>query len=221
MNPQAMSEEDEHLLEARLPWYVNGTLDDEARAWVDEQLARRPALQQRLQREWALQKSVGAAAQWPAPDIGLDRLMTRLQSEGEWGSGSRKRLAGLPSWAQWLRMIGTPPVAGALAASVLAQAGVIAWLASHPDVDAGQAGLRSIGVTEMRTLRVSFKPEASETQIRAALVAAGARIVGGPTQLGEYWVASGSSSLEELRTVLLNSRVTASIDIDTAGPRGR
>jgi hypothetical protein len=50
---------------------------------------------------------------------------------------------------------------------------------------------------------------------------AGARIVGGPTQLGEYWVASGSTSLEEIRRALQRAQITASMDIDTAGPRGR
>jgi anti-sigma factor RsiW len=216
-----LSPQDEQLLEERLPWYVNGSLDAKARAWVDAQLAQRPELQQRLQRERALQRTVQSAARMPAPDVGLDRLMTRVELDTKIGPGTSVRRAQVPPWARWLRVLSTPPVAGAMAVALVAQAGALAWLASTQVGSDGSGDMRSIGVTEARTLRVSFRPDASEAQIRAALMGAGARIVGGPTQLGEYWVASGSTSLEEIRRALQRAQITASMDIDTAGPRGR
>jgi hypothetical protein len=216
-----LSLEEEGRLEDLLPWYVNGTLSAEDSAWVEDQLESRPALTQRLEREWALRRTVRTTAQWPAPDIGMERLMTRLQLDAQVGSGSRRQSARPPVWARWLQVISTPPVAGAMAVAVLAQAGVIAWEIAAPQKEPDVQGLRSIGVTEARTLRISFKPEATEAQIRAALVAAGARIVGGPTQLGEYWVASGSVSLDEIRSALAQSQITASMEVDKTGPRGR
>jgi hypothetical protein len=216
-----LSAQDEQLLEERLPWYVNGTLDPVARAWVEDQLAQRPELQVRLQREWALQHTVRATAVLAAPDIGLDRLMTRVELDAEIGPDARVRCPRVPPWARWLRVLSTPPIAGAMALALVAQAGALVWLTAAHVHDDESVGMRSFGVTQARTLRVSFRPDASEAQIRAALMGAGARIVGGPTQLGEYWVASGSTSLEEIRTALQRAQVTASMDIDTAGPRGR
>jgi hypothetical protein len=216
-----LTAQDEQLLEERLPWYVNGTLDPQARAWVDDQLARHPELQVRLQREWALQRTVQATAMLAAPDVGLDRLMTRVELDAEIGPDARVRRSRVPPWARWLRVLSTPPIAGAMAVALVAQAGALVWLAAAQVHDDESVGMRSFGVTEARTLRVSFRPDASEARIRAALMGAGARIVGGPTQLGEYWVASGSTSLEEIRTALQRAQVTASMDIDTAGPRGR
>jgi len=225
MTGRPLSLEEERRLEDLLPWYVNGSLNDEDSAWLQNQFALRPALKQRLEREWALRRTVRDTAQWPAPDIGIERLMNRLQLDAQVGpgsrSGSRQPSARPPLWARWLQVISTPPVAGAMAVAVVAPAGVIAWEIAAPLTEPEAQGLRSIGVSEARTLRISFKPEATEAQIRAALVATGARIVGGPTQLGEYWVTSGSVSIDEIRNALAQSQITASMEVDKAGPRGR
>jgi outer membrane lipopolysaccharide assembly protein LptE/RlpB len=76
-------------------------------------------------------------------------------------------------------------------------------------------------VLEARTLRVAFAPSTTELQLRKALTRAGARIVGGPTQLGEYWLASSSVSLDEIKASLIRSGVAQSITVDLAGPRER
>jgi len=74
---------------------------------------------------------------------------------------------------------------------------------------------------EARTLRVVFAPAATESQLRTALTSVGARIVGGPTQLGEYWLASSSASIDEVKTSLIRSGLTTSIEVDVVGPHGR
>jgi hypothetical protein len=81
--------------------------------------------------------------------------------------------------------------------------------------------MRSSPVTELRTLRVTPAAGVTEAQWRAALLNAGARVVGGPTQLGEYWLASDIRSLAEMQAQLQAAGVTTQIVIDTEGPRGR
>jgi hypothetical protein len=212
---------DELLLEERLPWYVNGTLDSESRKWVETLLETHPELQARLQRELTLKRTTLDVATAPETDLGLDRLMARIRADGEIPSATSSTNLGSASARPWLSALYRPSLAGALAVCVVAQTGIIAWLLAVGPSDESGGGFRSLGVNELRTLRVSFRPQASESAIRAALVSSGARIVGGPTQLGEYWIASGSVSLEEMRSSLVRAQVTASMTVDFAGPRGR
>lgn len=74
---------------------------------------------------------------------------------------------------------------------------------------------------EARTLRVVFVPSATEVQVRTALTGVGARIVGGPTQFGEYWLASSSASLDEIKAHLIRSGLTLSVEVDVVGPHGK
>lgn len=213
----ALSPEDERLFDERLPWYVNGTLDGKAHEWMESKLAASPAAVRRLAQERALSRSVPGMLAPAAKEVGLDRLLARVRADGLSTSappaGWRSAVRALQQW------LALPRVATAMALMALVQAGFIGWLVPTTGRDSpGEA--RSVAVTEVRTLRVTFVPSASEAQVRAALLKAGARIVGGPTQLGEYWLASGMVSLEEIKESLRMSGLVASMDIDTSGPRG-
>ena len=74
---------------------------------------------------------------------------------------------------------------------------------------------------KMHTLRIRFKAEASEAQVRNLLVGTGARFIGGPTQLGDYWVASNFRSLDEMMASLQQSGLVPSMKVDFSGPQGQ
>jgi len=195
-----------------LPWHLNGTLDAEEQAWMTNALCRCPWAARALVREQALLNSI-AAPQPADADLGLQALLSRVRPARAAAAPSQ------PSWTQTLwAWLATPQLGAAMAALVLAQALLIGWMVSSPPAD---TGMRSTPVTELRTLRVTFVPEATEVQLRTALRAAGAKVVGGPTPFGEYWLASEQLSLNEMRALLLASGLTRSIDVDLAGPRGQ
>jgi hypothetical protein len=108
-----------------------------------------------------------------------------------------------------------------MAAVVSVQASAFAQALTATRCDARPQPPCSAVVLEARTLRVAFAPSTTELQLRKALTRAGARIVGGPTQLGEYWLASSSVSLDEIKASLIRSGVAQSITVDLAGPRER
>lgn len=214
----ALSADDERLFDERLPWYVNGTLDRNAREWMESKLAASPAAARRLSREQALSKSVPDMLAPAAQEIGLDRLLARVRADNvpaTAASGWRKTIVALQQW------LAQPRLATAMALVVFVQAGIIGWLAASSIDTETASEARSVRVTEVRTLRVTFVPSASEAQVRMALLNTGAHIVGGPTQLGEYWLASGMVSLEEIKASLLKSGLVGSMEIDTSGPRGQ
>lgn len=217
----------------RLPWYVNGTLAGEEREWMEHVAVASPWAGGMLERERELAESTQASLAFKAGDLGLSRLIalareTPQQASASTGEAARGATLGRkpsarsanPSWLQKLTgFLSQPQFALATVTFMIAQTAVIGWLASAPLDEA--SGYRSTGVSEMRTLRVTFVNEATEPRIRAALLSAGARVVGGPNQLGEYWIASSMKSLDEVKDALQSSGLVASIAIDLAGPRGQ
>ncbi len=212
--PDTLNPADRRRLLQALPWYLNGTLEAPERAWVEDALRRSPWAAQAMAREQALLQSI-AAPQPADTDLGLQALLSRVRP-------TQQRAAAPPAAASWVQTVwawlATPQLGAAMAAVVLAQALLIGWMVSAPPAD---TGMRSTPVTEVRTLRVVFVPEVTEAQLRSALRSAGARVVGGPTAFGEYWLASDQLSLDEMKTLLLASGLTRSIDVDLAGPRGQ
>jgi hypothetical protein len=103
-----------------------------------------------------------------------------------------------------------PAFAGA-AAIVLAQAIAIAWLVGEraaPEF----AETRAVGDVRPRTyLQVNFKPEATEREIRLALIRVGGLIVYGPGQLGDYYVAVPGERLAAARRDLEASGIVETV----------
>lgn len=198
--------------EELLPWYVNGTLGASDRAWVDSHVARQPDAADALAAEQVLAQQARAAMPKAAGEAGLERLLQKVREERS------AEAAPHASRMSWLDRFFRPPVALALAGVVAVQAGAMVWLATlYRPTDEW----RSPSVSEVRTLRVRFVAGATEAQIRDGLVAAGARIVGGPTPLGEYWVASSQRSLDEVRDALVHAALIDSAEVDVRGPQGR
>jgi hypothetical protein len=177
--------------------------------------AASPEAARQLAEQRALCEAVQALAQ-PIPEasdasrwLGLLNKRAAAPAPGFWQRATMQL-------SQWLTR---PQWAVAVVSIVVVQAGLIAWQALPRSDEGGQ--IKSTPVVQALTLRVSFVPTASEREIRAALTGARARIVGGPTQLGEYWIASNALDLDELKAALLKSGVVDKLEVDHAGPRGQ
>lgn len=165
-----------------LPWYVNGRIGADDRAWMDAQLAQQPQLQAELKWHQSLRAQVQADAGALRDDVGLAQAMARIRARRP---GLAQRLSA------WLAPLTQRP-AFALAALVVvvSQGGVIAHLLGERDL-AGSA-VRSQGavvVDDRPLLKLNFAPDAKEADIRMLLVSLQGRLVGGPGQLGDYYVA--------------------------------
>jgi hypothetical protein len=217
-DPSMLTAEDERRYADLLPWYVNGTLSPADHAWMASVSKASPAAAAQLADQQAFCAAVRAVA--PAtftasdPQRWMDLLgsnSTQLPTPGI-GSLWMRALEGATQW------LSRPRWAVAVLAVIVGQSAFIGWHAVQSD-EAG-ISLKSTPALESRTLRVTFSSTATETQIRAALTAARARIVGGPTQFGEYWIASSAWTLDELKAAMQASGVVQSVEVDRAGPRG-
>jgi hypothetical protein len=227
--PRVLDQAERERLLDNLPWFLNDSLSAVEKAWTERAIAESPWAAEMVEREHSLVQSI-AAPEPASGDLGLHALMERVRvdppSPANVAPAVGQRAPPRPTspdtrWggiAALLSFLAQPRIATAMAVVVVLQTGVIGWL-----VDDGarqDSRMRSTPVTEIRTLRVTIATGTTEAQLRAALQTAGARIVGGPNQLGEYWLASEMRSLDEVRASLQASGLVTSTEIDLAGPRG-
>jgi hypothetical protein len=177
-----------------LPWKANGTLDAQDAALVEGHLAECEQCRGDLAAELAL-RGLYAAAPAPAAPRARDRIDAILPGSGV--ALLRRRVA--LGWA----LAGQAAVAAAAAVAIVAN-----WPAAAPRDD--YRLLASAAQPARGNVIVLFAPEMAERDLRAALDAAGARIVGGPTPSGAFVVQVDAGTrtavlgkLRQTRQVLL------------------
>ena len=178
---------DEHrAVQSLLPWFTNGTLDDDELKRVREHIAQCPRCEADAQAQQALHAAAAATAVPPLDvDSGWAALRARIAPQRP------LRRAPPSGWSR----LGWPMLAGAQAIAVLVLA-VVVVTRSVPQGPQYQA--LGSGSPAAANAIVLFQPSASEAQIRQALRASHARIVDGPTVMDAWLVQLPSGSPREL-----------------------
>ncbi|AMO22652.1 hypothetical protein GCM10027034_30950 [Ramlibacter solisilvae] len=167
--------------EELLPWYVNGSLEAEDRAFVETYLEQHPESRSELEWYRSLQQRVQENAPAVPATIGLARTMRLIQ-------GDRPTL-GERIGAFFGNLGLRPSYAIAALAIVAVQGGVIVNLLGDVRENADEIrALRAVRVEEGPMLKVNFTPEAKETDIRMLMVQVRGELAGGPGQLGDYYL---------------------------------
>lgn len=197
-----------------LPFYVNETLDETDRAWVDAYLREHPKSAAELQWYRTLQETMKRDAPAVSAEVGLDKVMARIRAE----RAPRARIEqAAPSLGErvrgWLAALAPQPLlrpalAAALAV-VVVQGAVIANLATQPDDSSEIRAHRPTVVDPGPFLKVNFKADAREADIRMLLVEIDGTLAGGPGQLGDWYVR-----IPEARIAAAADKVKSSTIVD-------
>ncbi|MDN8614005.1 hypothetical protein [Variovorax ginsengisoli] len=175
--------------EELLPWYANGSLGAEDRAWVDAYMAEHPESRSELDWYRSLQARVQENAPAVPATIGLARTMRLIQ-------GDRPTLT--ERIGAFFGNFGMRPSYALAALAVMAvQSGVIVnMLGSARDSADEIRALHAVRVEEGPMLKISFAPDTRETDIRMLMVQVRGELAGGPGQLGDYYlrVPAGSEA---------------------------
>jgi hypothetical protein len=191
-----------------------GKLSPAEREWLEAHLREHP--NERAELEWdqafaaKLEEKVAAMPAMP----GWDRAQRVLRSE------PAPRAPGvLDRLSAWLASaLGVPVNVQAIAAAlILAQAGVIGLLAwqQRPEYSEFRAGAQD-DAPRGPLLRVSFRQDIREAELRKALADVGGEIVGGPGQLGILHVRVKDGDLGAAAERLRATGLTALVEIQEA-----
>ena len=210
-----------------LPFYVNGTLDEADSTWVDAYLREHPAAAAELAWARSLQSRLHEDVPAVSSEVGMERTLQRIR--GERPAADRNRRAApspierLRGWfAAGMPQLLRPALAGALAV-VAVQSVVIVQMAGERADDASQ--LRTIAgstpVDEGPFLKVNFKGEARETEIRLLLVEVHGSLAAGPGQLGDYYVRVAPDKVAAASDMLRASPVVDAVAVVDGLPARR
>lgn len=187
-----------HEAQRLLPWFVNGTLDDEEQALLEQHLGECSQCQAELAelREW---QAVGAQPAAAPADVAQawQRLRQRLPAPGStrghrWWNSAQQDWRQTSSWLRWTLVAQTAVLCG------------VALLSMPRSEPTPYRTLSTLSAPQhaANTLVIVFDPRASEAQLRRLLRASQARIVDGPNDAGAYTIAVPAGRLASVRDAL-------------------
>ena len=208
-----------------LPWYVNGTLSAEDRAWVDSYLSEHPAAREELDWYTSLQEGIADNAPKVPATIGLAKTMSLIRgdrptiAERIMGFFGGMFLTPAPAGRAGRSGAGglslRPALAIGLVIAVVVQAGVIATMFGSGGADQAammRAG-RTVPAEDGPVLKLAFAPETKEADLRLLLVGVQGTIVSGPGQLGDYYVRVPTGKENEALASLRTSPLVQSAEL--------
>ena len=198
-----------------LPWYVNGTLRGVDRDRVEAALRNDPSINSVLHWEQAVQQAVqNDPALEIAEDRGLANVMHRIRSEIKPApQPARKAAPRLFEWFKW------SPAMALACGIVVAQFGIIVHMYQVRGEESAYSDVRTVaGKRTEAFVRVTFKSETTESELRTLLHDLHAEIVSGPSQLGDYYLIVKSKAVQSTLTTLQSSSHVESAEIVNALP---
>lgn len=204
-----------------LPWFVNNTLTQHDRQFVQQYLAEFPESALELAATQTLRQSIRENTPTIAADVGFDNLMTRIAQDKAAKARAPAQTSLLDKLSHFFAGFQMRPAYMAAACVMLVQAGIIGMLiqkAGQENADSDRyATYRSVpnghGSMAVPLLRLTFKPEATEKEIRELLIDIGGAIVGGPSQFGDYLVLVEASKVEGLASRVSSNHIVENVTI--------
>jgi len=194
-----------------LPWYVNGSISDEDRAWVDAYMKTTPDARSELAFYQSLQTRMRQNAPAVPATIGLDKAMRLIR--GDQPTFAEKISAFFGGFGM------RPAVAFAALALFTVQAGVIFTMVRQSNNDTEEIrALRATKVTEGPMLKLNIAPDAKEADIRFLLMSVGGDLAAGPGQLGDYYVRVPSAQVTAMLDKVRASPIVDGVSIVDALP---
>ncbi|MES2355557.1 MAG: hypothetical protein V4568_14400 [Pseudomonadota bacterium] len=172
-----------------LPWYVNGTLDSHDREKMDRYIQSNDVAAETLKEFQRFDQQVKEDLGPISDEVpGFARTLARVRAK----QSPTTTNAWEKFWNSLKGMRAQYPVFGAVAVTILvAQSAVIVVLfdslqKSNTDYAQYRSLQQEIEIGPF--IQVSFSQDAKELDIRTLLVSIGAINVGGPSQLGDYYI---------------------------------
>jgi anti-sigma factor RsiW len=193
-----------------LPWYVNGTLGAKERATMEAYLATHPEARQEVTFYARMGETMKRRMEKVPADIGLAKTLARIEQERqksavkhaavETGGGFLSKLLG----GGWMKP------ALALSAAVILGQSVLLVQQRHEGTQY-RGGATAPAQADGAYLRVVFKANATEGEIRLLLASTEAWVAGGPGMSGEYFLRLSPAKVQAAEAALRASGLVSEI----------
>jgi hypothetical protein len=206
-----------------LPFYVNGTLGADDRTWIEHYLREHPLAANELNWLRSVQTMTQAEAVPVSAEVGLERAMRRIHGERAATVPPQAALSAVERLREWFSRLVPAPIlkpalAGALAVIAL-QAVVITAMVGERDDTSLIRTVPPTGVAEQGAfVKVNFRPDATEADIRMLLIDVQANIASGPGQLGDYYVRVPAWQVDAVQAMLGASAIVEGVAVVDALP---
>lgn len=183
-----MTDSDLHHFRELLPFWVNGTLDEDQQRFMREFLQHHPELQDEVDFNQALRHAVKAVSNRCSTDAGLQRLLQASRTDrGHRSIGWQRKLKSICH--DW----GLTPAFAVMTLIVAVQSMLLWGPYRIDDTKTPLTSYRSMPeTTGTADIKITTDPGTDFGELVILLRQNGARIVNGPSESGELWL-----SLEE------------------------
>lgn len=208
-----------------LPFYVNGTLSESDRAWVDQYLGEHPSAAAELRWYQSLQTKLREDVPAVSSEVGMERALHRIRTEGP--VPQRARRAAAPTLfervGEFFRSITPQPMLrpafiGALAVVALQGAVIVELMFERGDESSELRAIAPKVTDKGPYLKLNFKADAREADIRLLLVEVQGSLTAGPGQLGDYYVRVPANKESIVADKLRASPIIESVAVVDALP---
>jgi hypothetical protein len=206
-----------------LPFYVNGTLNADDRAWIEHYLREHPLAANEVNWLRSVQATTQNEAVPVSSEVGLERALRRIHGERAAAAPVQAPLSAVERLRNWLSRLFPAPMlkpalAGALAVIAL-QTVVITSMVGEREEMSPTRNPRPFGMTEQGPyVKVSFRSDATEADIRMLLLDVQANIASGPGQLGDYYVRIPAGQVDAVQAMLGASAIVEGVAVVDALP---
>ncbi|MGL4574118.1 MAG: hypothetical protein ACRCV9_04925 [Burkholderiaceae bacterium] len=198
--------------EALAPLYAAGTLNAADRAWMDAYIKSEPKAANDLKWHVGMTQQLHARFDDVPTNIGLDKALAQVQMlPKRQPVQTAAQAAPLKRLIDWF-FAGSPKFSPAFAVLLLCALAPSLLLMQKSEVPHSETRSVKQGLFDGPLLRVNFKADAKESEMRFLLLEQGGLVVG-PTRLGDWFVRVAPGRIEAVREALSKSALVASVEI--------
>jgi hypothetical protein len=171
----------------QLAAYIAGTLNESSRRDIEARLSSDDQLRSQFEYLQLIAQGVRDYVPTPPRDVGIEKTLQRIRQQAATSASPPlgDRLRGLiPDWLRTPRALALASVAVIATQFALIGHLVLDRDRDYSDIRAGTTRPAPPGPF----IKVSFRTDTTEKDLRFLVVGLGATIVGGPTQLGDYYL---------------------------------
>jgi hypothetical protein len=203
--------QDRARFEALVAQFAAQSLDTKDRAWMEAYIQANPHAAQEVKWHVGMVQQLHAKFEDVPANIGLAKAMAQVQMLPKRQAAAQASTTPLQRLMQWF-FAGTPRFSPAFAMLLVCALVPSLVLMQQPGVEHAQTRSIKRGLFDGPLLRVNFKGEVRESDIRYLLLEQGGLVVG-PTRLGDWFVRVAPTRVEDVRAALGKSAYVASVEV--------